>query len=433
MKSLLKVLAIVLILAVTLATVHAQETITYGDTIEGTLVAGERGTYTFEAAAGDMVLISLRSEDFDPIVYLLDSSGSELARNDDSGGELNSLIAGFIIPADGVYTIQAASFSDAATGSYTLSLDTSTPNIVEYGETVDVDVESPSNLFAFSATQGDVIAVNLLTTAQYSDMSLEMTVPAGYIEYGNYVSDRVRRIGPYTVPETGTYLLNVRSQEPARVMLTRINPIVVSIGDTVTATFDEGVGQLFFSVQVNVPTVVDIVVDSDNVLDTKLELISPFGYSENQNDDAEGTVDPALLEELLNEVGTYYLVLDASNPNASLRGDVTLSITEAELPSLEEGPVDLKFDYDNNERVFVFDVAEAGETVRLTVEIQAIDTWTSPTLELSQKGTVFASFNSNGLKRYIYDVTIPETGTVNLVIRAYENVNIRVTLGRSVE
>lgn len=432
MKWLTRTILLILILTFTQALVSAQETITYGDTVEGTLEQGERSSYTFEAKEGDVLVISLRSTSFDPIVYLLDANGNELKRDDDSGGEFNSLISGFSVPVTGTYTIQAASFSDSASGQFTLSLDSIEPQIIEYGQTIQLEPEAASSVATFTASEGDAIVVTLETTADYSNMGIEMNVPEGTIEYGSYISDQLHRLGPYTVQQTGTYVLNVRSSEAAEITLRRLETVPLVIGDATTATFDDAQQQIYFRLDVDVPTVVDIMVDSQNRLDTKLELISPYGYSEEFSDDTESSVDPGFSSKLLSTVGTYYLVLDAANPNATLSGDVAVSIIESELPSLEDEPVEMAFDYNNNERVFQFE-AEAGESFLLTVDIESTDTWASPTVEFSQEGTVFANFNSNGITGYTFNVTVPEDGTVNVIFRAYDEVTVTAALGRSLE
>ncbi len=72
-----------------------------GETVSGTLSENEtRAVYTFQGSGGTTVTITLMSDDFDAYLVLQDSAGSTLAEDDDSAGQLNSLIS-FALPADG--------------------------------------------------------------------------------------------------------------------------------------------------------------------------------------------------------------------------------------------------------------------------------------------------------------------------------------------
>lgn len=76
---------------------------------EGTIVPAEE-RYTFDGEAGQVVAITLDSEDFDPVLHLLNAAGEEIAFNDDFGGTLNSKIVAEL-PEDGTYTVVARSYS----------------------------------------------------------------------------------------------------------------------------------------------------------------------------------------------------------------------------------------------------------------------------------------------------------------------------------
>lgn len=75
----------------------------------GTIVPAE-SVHTFEGQAGQVVTITLDSEDFDPVLSLQTSTGEQIAFNDDFGGSLNSRIVAEL-PADGIYRVVARSYS----------------------------------------------------------------------------------------------------------------------------------------------------------------------------------------------------------------------------------------------------------------------------------------------------------------------------------
>jgi hypothetical protein len=107
------------------------ESITFGDTVEGTIGAGVSGiNYTFEAAEGDVITLRMNraSGDLDALLIVLDASGTEIARNDDAPGDetRDALIENFTIPADGIYTVVATHYQEGvglSEGDFTLTLE----------------------------------------------------------------------------------------------------------------------------------------------------------------------------------------------------------------------------------------------------------------------------------------------------------------------
>jgi hypothetical protein len=104
--------------------------IAVGESRQGRLETGDRqmndGTWAdvwnFQGQAGQSVTIELRSEEFDTYLQLLDGTGTRLAEDDDSLGDLDSRIV-FTLPATGMYQIVVNNFSDERrAGIYTLSV-----------------------------------------------------------------------------------------------------------------------------------------------------------------------------------------------------------------------------------------------------------------------------------------------------------------------
>ncbi|MBD2092166.1 tetratricopeptide repeat protein [Microcoleus sp. FACHB-1515] len=87
--------------------------------------------YTFSGQAGQTVVISLTSPDFDTVVRLLDPSNQEIAVNDDYGRSLNSQIV-LTLPRTGTYKVMARAFSGGG-GNYSVTVRPAT----EYDEAFD--------------------------------------------------------------------------------------------------------------------------------------------------------------------------------------------------------------------------------------------------------------------------------------------------------
>lgn len=101
--------------------------ISYGVPVSGALSeANDFNEYwIFEAAAGDRVVITLRSSEIDTLLSLYEEDQTFLVDDDDSGGGVDgtdSLIE-FTIPDNGRYVIVAGQwFTSEGGGSYTLSV-----------------------------------------------------------------------------------------------------------------------------------------------------------------------------------------------------------------------------------------------------------------------------------------------------------------------
>ena len=137
------------------ACLAAATQIGFGQTLSGSLAASDcqavapagepertsafTDLYTFTGRAGQRIRIEMTSTgtpEIDTYLYLFGPDGSLIAQNDDIvlGDETNSRIpvnGFFTLPATGVYTIEATTFSNGETGSYTLALsDNSAANSV---------------------------------------------------------------------------------------------------------------------------------------------------------------------------------------------------------------------------------------------------------------------------------------------------------------
>lgn len=90
-----------------------------------------RQLYTFSGKAGEVITISMRATggDLDAYLSLLDPAGNEIAFNDDElanlQGTQDAVIANFILPVDGTYTIVATRYGakyGATAGAFELTL-----------------------------------------------------------------------------------------------------------------------------------------------------------------------------------------------------------------------------------------------------------------------------------------------------------------------
>lgn len=121
--------------------------------------------YRFSGQAGDRVIIAMQSAEFDTYLYLYnaDNLNTPITQDDDSGGNLNSQIGPFTLPASGEYVIRASSYSRGGAGAFTLRLSRITEQPIEFGETVEAELTQAEQMlyFTFDAQEGDVITVHV--------------------------------------------------------------------------------------------------------------------------------------------------------------------------------------------------------------------------------------------------------------------------------
>ncbi len=340
----LLMLTLVFALMLSAFAVSAQDDATpigYGDTIDSDLTSDNPDRfYTFEASAGDQIEINLMA-DFDTYLFLFDSAGEEIERDDDGGDGLQSRILGFEIPADDTYTIRATSFG--------------------YRD------EDPERI-----TIGDItLSLNLID----------------------------------------------------------ITPVDINSSVTASLNTDEA-RTLYFGFTANDGDVLDIIVDSEGFLDTRLVVFGPFGFEVGENDDAGESVDPALFEFPLNSTGDYLLVVEPQNANARLSGDLTVIVGTAELASLDSGDFAVSLNNDRDQVVTTFE-AEAGEVVSLTMEVNFRTDFGSPAIEVTQGDDTIASARSlSGVDFITFTFTVPEAGSVNVNVSSFSDFEAVLSLGR---
>jgi hypothetical protein len=124
--------------------------IAYGSTISGSLTetdcnsarrAGSKADlYSFSVSAGTPITIAMtRGTLNDPFLFVVSPNGSVLAFDDDSGGDLNSLISA-VAPVSGSYTAEATSYGSGDRGTYTLSVGAGLTITATWDARSDVDL-----------------------------------------------------------------------------------------------------------------------------------------------------------------------------------------------------------------------------------------------------------------------------------------------------
>lgn len=183
------------------------ESVAVGDVVEAAL-AGEPLEYTVEVSEGQVLSIRLESDDFDPLIELLDASGTVINSDDDSGGGLNSELT-FTAPAAGSYTIRVTSINQSAEGNFVLRLSEIEVQTLAFDTPISVETDGTESFhFQFDAKAGSVVNIAGISEED-SDMRLILNNPAGETiaeddDGGQGVNPLIRRA---LLSEDGAYTL----------------------------------------------------------------------------------------------------------------------------------------------------------------------------------------------------------------------------------
>lgn len=404
-----------------------------GDTVSGELSAGQpTAEYTFEGEAGQLVSITVTSDDFDTYLTLEDSTGYSLVTDDDSAGNLDSRIGTFSLPSNGTYTIIVESY-DGLYGGFELSLVAATVETLDFGQIVDgeLSADSPTQVYVFSGTEGDVISISLSSSA--FDTYLTLTASGdGYplVENDDGSGSTDSLIGPYTLPQDGDYLVTVSSYDGTGVgsfslTLERATLIPIAYDDTVEAEFGDDASSVYYSFEGAIGDIIDIEVDSP--VDTSLAITGPDGYRFFTDADGGAGYNPEALHLILNQEGTYIILLQSAVPGDS--GTASLTLTKSAARSLNDGPQEVRLTDTVYQDVLTYE-GTAGETVRLTVELASSSGSSSPSITVSQDGVTVATLNAGYVGAASIEFTVPADGQLTIQVSdySYTSLVLRVSI-----
>lgn len=147
--------------------------IAVGDSFQGSLTVGDRDWVEIELVSGEDYSFELQGATSgagtitDTYLRLFDSSGSQIAFDDDSGAGFEALIESFSASYTGTYYISAGSFGDNTGGTYTLvtQIEEGVPSVAGPG-TIDEMADFLTDGFwgtryEFDTSSSNVLTVNL--------------------------------------------------------------------------------------------------------------------------------------------------------------------------------------------------------------------------------------------------------------------------------
>ncbi len=337
--------------------------ISSGQTLSGALSTASCGSlrrvgnyaqfYTFSASAGQVISFAVNAS-FDSYAYLVGPSGTLVATDDDSGGNLQALI-NYTAAASGTYTVEVTSFSPGITGAYTVTLTVTTPVAncspvaISNGQTLSGTLISgcPStdrvgryqSLYTFSATAGQIIRV-AMNSGIFDAYAILKGPGNTIVAQDDNSNGGTNALVTYTAAASGTYTIEATSNLSGAtgaftVGLTTTNACgtsAISSGQTLSGTLSSsscvsphrsGSYAQLFTFTATAGQTIRLSLTS-TAFDGYAFLLDPSGTVVAQDDDSGGYPNPFISYTAATS-GTY--TFEASTYSAGEIGAFSVSLT----------------------------------------------------------------------------------------------------------
>jgi hypothetical protein len=216
-------------------------------------------------------------------------------------------------------------------------------------------------------------------------------------------------VSSYNDSESGAFTLQ----------LGRAALVAIDYDETVSADITAGTTALYYTFEGTAGEVISVRADSGGSVDTSLSLTGPDNYELTSDDDSGADFDPEISRFVLTTDGTYTLSLQPYS--AGDTGQVTLTLSRAELLSLDDGPQQVQLSDKIFQDVVTF-TGEAGQQYQLWIEVGSGTA--SPSVTVTQDGATVATASATSANNLSVAFVVPDDGTVNVQISDYSSVKV---------
>ena len=422
---------------------------------DATLTAGEYfDTYSFQAQAGQHLVVDMTSSDFDTYVGIGSPSG-ENTENDDYQESTNRSLVELEVTESGTWSIIATSFGEDETGSYVVTVtlsglagSTSGGTRYESGTLSKGDDTLTTGEYLDSYTMegrsGELVVIDL-RSSQFDPYLIVQTPSGETSENDDHEGDASRSllsltltesgtftiaVTSYTEGETGNYDLQIRSGGSAGAVASgpRVERGTLASGDE-SLRSGEYVDVFEFEGIPGQRANLDV---SSSEFDTYLMLRGP-GEISAENDDVAEAPGHSILDIDLTEMGTYRVMVTSYEPGET--GNYELSIDVGAAGNTDSGQRDVTtIEMDGNvsgrlesgdavleggeyRDLFVFN-GSAGQNISLEMNSNEFDTFLG--LIFPSEEQVDNDDHQGDMSKSRIDLTLPETGRYRVLATSYE-------------
>lgn len=280
----------------------------------------------------------------------------------------------------GTEVVGTASFTAEAIEEETIVEPTPEPQVIEREGTRifsgELLQDVPTRRYEFQGTAGEqvIIATNSQTIDTY--LILEDDAGRQIAENDDFANALNARIGPFELPYSGTYTAVVTSFDyfsggfgetgDFTLRIESIQTDTITLNDSVDVTFGDAGLTRFLTFEGAAGTVIKVTANSNETIDTSLELLNPQGEAVATDDDGGVGLDPEISNYTLPADGTYTVVLRPFAPGVA--GTVTVSVTQTDTRVLSENAQSLMLSSKTGPETLFFE-GRAGELVSMNVRI----------------------------------------------------------------
>lgn len=434
--------------------------VSVGVPIEGEITAEQPEVlYTLEGSAGDVIAVTMTAsrQGLDSFLELLLPDGSFAVSDDDSGGNLNSLIGPYTLPEDGTYTIRATRFGQSeggSSGSFTLLVSQAAIQPLTPGEavTVELNAAQPFAAFSFDGAQAGML-YELLAESQADTNATGFNIivrdSAGLPQNQSYGQvGSVLVLGPLNLQPGEQYVMTIIRQSDgmtnmetasARLVLTlnELEAGTVALGDTVTGTLNNATPNAYYQFEAEEGQLLRLESSqAESGLALDVQIIAPSGtfvsglntaYDPYGVSHMDASMDPIVL----NESGRHLLVVRMFDPQTGMSGagdstaGYTVTLGETQTPFLVPGEAQTAAVMLNGQGQTYRFIGTEGQHIR--VSLAALDDVYTPALEVQGPGdpvltqghmTFLLNANSTLPGSASFELTLPKDGLYLFTVRA---------------
>lgn len=459
MTKIFKLVVIFMLVSMMAMVVSAQdsESIEYDETVTGELDSQTyEQSYSFEGEEGDTIIIRMTATSEEPrldsYLFLEDAQGNELAFDDDSAGNLNSLLGPFTLPEDGTYTVIASRFQQengTSEGTYDLRVSMADTLEIELNESLEIELNADDmvGIYTFVAEESAIYQLNYRLLDGDGGADLSARTPAGEylvgfsvdsynnasftvlsLEEGEEITLFARYYETYETQDSqgnGVRLeLSIESVEPESIELdfeeaTEISGVLDTVDSVAYYLFEAESGQTL-----------EIAGTAPDGGDFEVYVIIPAGYTSFYGStmyQQEG--DVLVPPQIVTQTGKFVLVVHRTNiyesnvpDDEAIAYDLTLALSgtpELEAGNAIEDSIDSSLQIYENAYIYY---GTEGETITISLDGLSDNYALSFAISLDFQGdganSFYANFNSSVSGRVSYEVTLPVDGAY--VVRVYD-------------
>ncbi len=400
---------LVLVLALAVPAL-AQEggTLAYGDRVNGEISADvPEVRYTFAGTEGDLITARMQAtvQGLDSYLVLVGPDGTELATDDDSAGNLNSLLGPYTLPTTGSYTLIATRFQrleGLSVGTYELALALAEVHPLSLNETLTVELNdvTPEMFFQFTGKAGDMFSLFGQGQGGTSDYRLDVRDTNGvYVNNIYGVAQGEASIDPLILPSDGEYVVVVSRQTQGgsvapddgdvtvALTLRPVESTPLTLGAPLEGTLDDATPSVHFSFTAAAGDLLRLEGrQGASGIAFEALLFGPQGYQINGSSTGYDTTGSFVVDPIVIDTGGSYILMirrfDTTGQGVvGSASSYTVTLGETQSPELVAGEeITGTFGtVGQYEQVFRY-VGTAGQSLRLT--LRSVDEDYGPSMDL---------------------------------------------------